>query len=188
MTCDCKTFKSPAPYVHVITESILPNPFHQRVYAWRRITQNVSSFPKIEPRSRDEPRVSVEVCVEHKTQRFFKNVPREHQLKLYSEAKAFLHTMIGEHFGISVVEGMAAGLVPVVHKSGGPWNDIVLRGKYGFGYTSSEEAVKMLSEAISNYWSLREISLRRAKVFSKDKFKQEFKEIIKIIQAGNVNR
>jgi hypothetical protein len=31
-----------------------------------------------------------------------------------------------EHFGIGVVEGMAAGLVPVAHNSGGPKSDIVI--------------------------------------------------------------
>lgn len=34
--------------------------------------------------------------------------------------------MWNEHFGISVVEYMAAGLVTVAHKSGGPQADIVV--------------------------------------------------------------
>jgi alpha-1,2-mannosyltransferase len=33
--------------------------------------------------------------------------------------------MWNEHFGIGVVEYMAAGLVPVAHASGGPLMDIV---------------------------------------------------------------
>jgi len=33
--------------------------------------------------------------------------------------------MWNEHFGISIVEMMAAGLVVVAHKSGGPLMDII---------------------------------------------------------------
>jgi alpha-1,2-mannosyltransferase len=35
--------------------------------------------------------------------------------------------MWNEHFGISVVEMMAAGLVVIAHNSGGPKMDIILR-------------------------------------------------------------
>jgi alpha-1,2-mannosyltransferase len=35
-----------------------------------------------------------------------------------------LHTMWNEHFGIGVVEYMAAGLIPVAHNTGGPKMDI----------------------------------------------------------------
>jgi alpha-1,2-mannosyltransferase len=37
---------------------------------------------------------------------------------LLGEAVGGLHTMQDEHFGISVVEYMAAGAVPIAHKSG----------------------------------------------------------------------
>lgn len=43
-----------------------------------------------------------------------------------SRAKAALHTMTNEHFGIGVVECMAAGCIMVVHDSGGPKLDIVV--------------------------------------------------------------
>ena len=36
-----------------------------------------------------------------------------------------VHTMWNEHFGIGVVEYMAAGLIPIAHNSGGPQMDIV---------------------------------------------------------------
>eukprot|EP00985_Skeletonema_marinoi_P022178 scaffold14012_cov141-Skeletonema_marinoi.AAC.2 len=36
-----------------------------------------------------------------------------------------LHTMWNEHFGIGVVEMMAAGLVTIAHESGGPESDII---------------------------------------------------------------
>ena len=36
-----------------------------------------------------------------------------------------MHTMIDEHFGIGVVEMLAAGLVTIAHGSGGPLMDII---------------------------------------------------------------
>lgn len=39
-------------------------------------------------------------------------------LLLIKEALIGLHTMWNEHFGISVVEGMAAGTIMVAHNSG----------------------------------------------------------------------
>ena len=49
-------------------------------------------------------------------------------LKHYlSRASVGIHTMWNEHFGIGVVEMMAAGLVTVAHNSGGPKSDIIVR-------------------------------------------------------------
>ena len=45
--------------------------------------------------------------------------------EIASKSTIFLHTMIEEHFGISIVEMMASGLIPVCHCSGGPESDIV---------------------------------------------------------------
>ena len=106
------------------------------------------------------------------------NVSRAAQLSLYSKAKVFLHTMIGEHFGIAIVEAMAAGLIPVVHKSGGPWNDITLRGKFGFGFSSKSEAVNMIEEALSRYNRMRKSVIKRANRFSQKEFKEKFKTVV----------
>ncbi|MEQ2211086.1 asparagine-linked glycosylation protein, partial [Xenoophorus captivus] len=58
--------------------------------------------------------------VEFKLNVSFKELKEE-----MSEATIGLHTMWNEHFGIGVVECMAAGKVILAHKSGGPKLDIV---------------------------------------------------------------
>jgi hypothetical protein len=47
---------------------------------------------------------------------------------------------------MSVVEGMAAGCVPVVSRCGGPWFDILdcKQGVYGFSYRSVGGLPKLL--------------------------------------------
>ena len=51
---------------------------------------------------------------------FMVNESREVIIETMKESKVAIHTMKEEHFGISVVEMMAAGLVTIAHASGGP--------------------------------------------------------------------
>lgn len=46
------------------------------------------------------------------------NVPYSELRFLLGGAVGGLHTMVDEHFGISVVEYMAAGVIPIAHNSG----------------------------------------------------------------------
>nr|XP_019005182.1 alpha-1,2-mannosyltransferase [Kwoniella mangroviensis CBS 8507]OCF68643.1 alpha-1,2-mannosyltransferase [Kwoniella mangroviensis CBS 8507] len=57
---------------------------------------------------------------------FVVNAPYSEVVKRLGEASLGLNTMMDEHFGINVVEFMAAGLIPVVHASAGPVMDIVV--------------------------------------------------------------
>jgi glycosyltransferase involved in cell wall biosynthesis len=77
------------------------------------------------------------------------NAPRSLINQVMDEAKAFFHATINEHWGIAVAEAMARGLIPVVHKSGGAWTDLVEEGRYGLGYETATEAVEALSKAIT---------------------------------------
>lgn len=45
--------------------------------------------------------------------------------KVISRALIAVHTMKDEHFGISIVEMMAAGVITIADKSGGPLLDII---------------------------------------------------------------
>ena len=58
---------------------------------------------------------------------FVLNQPYSVLKEYFRKASVGIHTMWNEHFGIGVVEMMAAGLVTVAHDSGGPKSDIILR-------------------------------------------------------------
>ncbi|CAD5215354.1 unnamed protein product [Bursaphelenchus okinawaensis] len=53
-----------------------------------------------------------------------------------------IHTMVDEHFGIAVVEMMAAGVLVVAHKSAGPLKDII---------GASQQTVGFLAENVEDY-------------------------------------
>ncbi|XP_002720786.1 GDP-Man:Man(3)GlcNAc(2)-PP-Dol alpha-1,2-mannosyltransferase isoform X1 [Oryctolagus cuniculus] len=54
------------------------------------------------------------------------NIPFDELKKYLSKATIGLHTMWNEHFGIGIVECMAAGTIILAHNSGGPKLDIVV--------------------------------------------------------------
>lgn len=111
--------------------------------------------------------------------------------KLYSQAKIFWSASgFGideekfpekvEHFGISIVEAMAAGCVPVVVGKGGV-KEIVRQEKTGFLWEDEEELIKITEELIGNPKLLSTLSravVKSSQKFSKERFCQEFDEII----------
>lgn len=102
--------------------------------------------------------------------KLFVNEPFEKVREALSSAKIFLHTQFLEAFGISVVEGMAAGCVPVVPRCGGPWFDILdcKQGVYGFSYASVEEAAGLVGLLLSNEGLRVDVAARaceRARIF-----------------------
>ena len=97
--------------------------------------------------------------------RMLTNVSRSRLLSVLSTSKVYLHVMPHEHFGISVVEAMANGCVPIVHRSGGPWLDIMeqKQGKYGYSYETPEEASKYIDLLVTKEDLRRETTLRAMK-------------------------
>ncbi|KAJ7079583.1 mannosyltransferase [Mycena belliarum] len=57
---------------------------------------------------------------------FVLNAPYPDVLAWLGRASIGLNTMVDEHFGINVVEFMAAGVIPIADASGGPLEDIIL--------------------------------------------------------------
>ncbi|KAG2488628.1 hypothetical protein HYH03_012800 [Edaphochlamys debaryana] len=85
------------------------------------------------------------------------NAPFSDLRSLLGGAVGGLHSMTDEHFGISVVEYMAAGVVPIAHNSAGPKQDIVqplpLEGggeqPTGFLATSVEEYAEAITRVLT---------------------------------------
>ncbi|KAJ7041151.1 mannosyltransferase [Mycena alexandri] len=70
-------------------------------------------------------KLAQDLGVESRVQ-FVLNAPFSDMLGWLRRASVGLNTMLDEHFGINVVEFMAAGVIPIAHASGGPFQDIVV--------------------------------------------------------------
>ena len=102
---------------------------------------------------------------------------------LLCKAKVYVHSALNEHFGISIVEAMAAGCVPVVHDSGGPRE--IVSGDVGYRWTSVTEAVTQISNLVLNEAPRMELSRaseQRAERFTPEAFERDMVKIIRQFQ------
>jgi glycosyltransferase involved in cell wall biosynthesis len=103
------------------------------------------------------------------------NATTDEMINAMSSSMVYLHTMAGEHFGISIVEAMAAGLIPVVPSYGG-CSEIV---PSEYQYTTIEEAADCISKNIDHYDSTKKKFVYEiAKQFSPENFRRNLKYII----------
>eukprot|EP00474_Spongospora_subterranea_P010753 CRZ11211.1 hypothetical protein [Spongospora subterranea] len=113
------------------------------------------------------------------------NASFETLVALLGKSLIGLHTMWNEHFGIGVVEYMAAGLVTVAHNSGGPRSDIVIPfngSETGFladdsAQAFSEQITKVLTAFLNekeDFLQLRACGRLRCQEFSDAAFCQGF--------------
>ncbi|KAL3159480.1 hypothetical protein ABBQ38_009902 [Trebouxia sp. C0009 RCD-2024] len=136
---------------------------------------------------------------------FCTNVSFEELRSLLAGAVAGLHTMLDEHFGISIVEYMAAGkpaassVVPIVHDSGGPKADIVKpemigRGARTTGYlcTTVEQYAAAITEVLcmeqKDRLKIAEAARQRAAKFSDQQFMQGFIAAIRPLISSHVSK
>jgi glycosyltransferase involved in cell wall biosynthesis len=86
---------------------------------------------------------------------------------------------------------MAAGLIPVVHRSGGPWTDIVEFGKYGFGFRTEEEAVSHVENLLElkeiELENLRSIVIARSQYFNYEKFRNAIDKLFDKLKATRID-
>lgn len=109
------------------------------------------------------------------------NVSYNDLLEEFQNAYIGIHTMLDEHFGISVVEQMAAGLIMVAHRSGGPLLDIIETSessRLGFLAQTPQEfayiikfVLELSDEEVNEIRERAKASVER---FSTKKFQEEF--------------
>jgi glycosyltransferase involved in cell wall biosynthesis len=123
--------------------------------------------------------------------RIFPNEPFINLKDYYSQAKIYWHAAgFGEdeetnpagmeHFGISTVEAMAAGCVPVVY-SGGGQREIVTHGTDGFLWRSEEELIDYTLTIARNNdlrTKMAEKAIKKSKDFSKEVFLRRIDEVL----------
>lgn len=106
------------------------------------------------------------------------NPPYEDLMKSMKSSSIGLHTMRQEHFGIGIVEMMAAGLLVVAHNSGGPKEDIVQDRETGFLATAAEEYAAAIEECLemtdSEANEMRRNAKKSALRFSDEAFDRSF--------------
>jgi len=89
-----------------------------------------------------------------------------------------------EHFGITTVEAMASGCVPVVINCGGQ-SEIVTSTHCGFVWNTREELMKHTLTLVKHpklLATMRKAALERSKYFSREQFTAELREILKRAQ------
>ncbi|XP_038722849.1 GDP-Man:Man(3)GlcNAc(2)-PP-Dol alpha-1,2-mannosyltransferase-like [Tripterygium wilfordii] len=119
---------------------------------------------------------------------FFKNVMYRDLVKLLGGAVAGIHSMVDEHFGISVVEYMAAGSIPIAHNSAGPKMDIVQEEdgqQTGFLASTVEEyadaILKIVRMPETERLKIAASARIRASRFSEQRFYEDLKAAIRPI-------
>ncbi len=108
----------------------------------------------------------------------FPNATNDFIEKTLSESSMIVSAARFEPFGISVVEGMGYGCIPVVFagEDSGPWVDITQNGRYGFGFRNIHELSSILENVSGGVEeAVREELKDRASQFNNIVFKERIK-------------
>lgn len=109
------------------------------------------------------------------------NLPRGELRELLRGAMFYVHPPFAEHFGISIVEGMAAGAIPIIYRDGGAWSDVVSKVNALLGYSDILDIHRIIRtlENSLNLPNLREQCIEIAHEYSAPRFREKFLDIVK---------
>jgi len=108
------------------------------------------------------------------------DVRREDLRRILCKASFYVHPPFAEHFGISIVEAMSAGCVPIVYRDGGGWTDIVSKIDRRLGYDDINEISRIILriEAENMFDYLSKISKERSKKYSYERFRERLLRLV----------
>ncbi len=117
-----------------------------------------------------------ELCVLDNVE-FHLNIPYAELKEQLSQSTIGIHTMWNEHFGIGIVEFMAAGVIPLAHDSGGPKLDIVKKwNKQGTGFLASNK--EEYARKIQNIFDMKKGEREKIRDAAMESVQQKFSDEI----------
>jgi glycosyltransferase involved in cell wall biosynthesis len=99
---------------------------------------------------------------------------------ILGRAKVYVHCARNEHFGITIVEAMSAGVVPIVNDSGGPRE--IVSEDVGYRWVTTPDAVEQISKVVADD-NLRDkfanAAVRRSRLFGPEQFESGIGKVLK---------
>src|SRR5919199_52589 len=112
------------------------------------------------------------------------NASLDNLLCAMRQSKIYFHPMVGEHFGMSIAEAIAAGLIPVVPSIGGQ-TEFVPRQ---YQYSTLEQAAEIISLAFRLPYIERIQISNSVNQFSNSKYIQGFQQIVNKVLSLSINK
>jgi glycosyltransferase involved in cell wall biosynthesis len=115
--------------------------------------------------------------------KLYRTLDRESYHRLLGTSRFCLSNKRFEPFGISTVEGMSGGAVPLVLRSAlnGSFVDIIEKGKYGIVFSNGAELAEAVEALVDDepLWSrMSALAIERSRDFSVAKFKSRFRAVL----------
>jgi alpha-1,2-mannosyltransferase len=85
------------------------------------------------------------------------NASLDHLLSIIQESRVYFHPMVGEHFGMSVIEAIAAGLIAVVPDEGGVTEFV----SQEYQYNTLQQAAEIIMHVLNNVHKTEQIKISK---------------------------